>query len=56
MMALLTTLSSLPTSLSQAYIASYHAVVKREDTHISAMVNMTAPDDGVCVVLDPDTS
>lgn len=56
MMAPLTTLSSYPTSLSRAYTASYHAIVKREDTHVSAMVNMTAPDDGVCVVLDPDTS
>lgn len=36
--------------------AAYHAVVKRENAHISAVMDVVPPDDGVAMVFHPDPS
>lgn len=37
-------------------VAAYHAVVKRENAHISAVMDVVPSDDWVAVVFHPDTS
>lgn len=37
-------------------VVAYHAVVKRENAHISAMMDVVPPDDWVAMVFHPDPS
>lgn len=37
-------------------VVAYHAVVKRENAHISAVMDVVPPDDWVAMVFHPDPS
>lgn len=43
-------------TIKQQRALAYHAVVKRENSHISAMVDVIPSDDWVAVVFHPDPS